>query len=308
LEQAWAQISSGSDVQLAPKTTSLKVWTEAAYDFVHSHEFVEVKSFWEAALGDTSWRLPAAAYIDEAHQDSGVQSISTKLSKADSSALIQECNEPYRTQPNELLLAALLRSYQSTFGESNLTVHLEGHGRDNTEPHVLSDTVGWFTAIYPIKLSSDPSGELNSLITDVKEQNRRCKESGNWSLFVSEQLASNLIENTPNILFNYLGQFDNTFQDGSAFTIAKENKGAERAPEDRALEPIAINLYLINGELNIDCQFDSGHISAQFIARWMEVYAQQIKTIAEHCMLVSMLQSKECIITEDLGDTEDFLL
>ena len=82
-------------------------------------------------------------------------------------ALLQEVPGVYRTQVNDVLLAALGRALG---GE--LLVDLEGHGREELLAGVdLSRTVGWFTAIFPVALGSRTATGVPSL-KSVKEQLR----------------------------------------------------------------------------------------------------------------------------------------
>ncbi|QNM94652.1 non-ribosomal peptide synthetase [Chitinimonas koreensis] len=73
-------------------------------------------------------------------------------------ALLGPANQPYRSEPTELLLAGLLLGLQAAHGRSALAVALERHGRD-VDGVELAGTVGWFTAIVPLLLALPPALE-----------------------------------------------------------------------------------------------------------------------------------------------------
>ncbi|MBO6059392.1 MAG: hypothetical protein J6P67_04530, partial [Bacteroidaceae bacterium] len=48
---------------------------------------------------------------------------------------------------NDLLLTAVARSYHSLTGATEMSVQLEGHGREKISADLYTDrTVGWFTS------------------------------------------------------------------------------------------------------------------------------------------------------------------
>ena len=79
------------------------------------------------------------------------------LDEAHTEALLREAGKAYRTEVNDLLLAALALAWNRFTGSPALLVELEGHGREEIFEDVdLSRTVGWFTTNCPILLRLDP--------------------------------------------------------------------------------------------------------------------------------------------------------
>ncbi|KAL4808781.1 hypothetical protein BDV18DRAFT_157719 [Aspergillus unguis] len=72
----------------------------------------------------------------------------------------------------DVLLGTLALAFKSTFPERDVpTVFVEGHGREPWTPSLdVSQTVGWFTAAYPIHL---PGSALESLNKAIDEATRR---------------------------------------------------------------------------------------------------------------------------------------
>jgi enterobactin synthetase component F len=60
--------------------------------------------------------------------------------------LLQEVPEAYRTEINDLLLAALTQALCESLGTDSIKIELEGHGREELFEGIdVSRTVGWFT-------------------------------------------------------------------------------------------------------------------------------------------------------------------
>lgn len=76
------------------------------------------------------------------------------------------CHTPLKTEPLDVLLAALLLSYrEAAVGRRGTpTIYNEGHGREVWDDSMdLSRTVGWFTTLYPVHLPHESSsGRLTS--------------------------------------------------------------------------------------------------------------------------------------------------
>ena len=72
-------------------------------------------------------------------------------------------------------------SYGQISGQNTLKVDLEGHGRESgvivdacptMDELDLSQTVGWFTHVYPVLLTNAAGSDLAILIKGIKEQLR----------------------------------------------------------------------------------------------------------------------------------------
>ncbi|WP_164076139.1 condensation domain-containing protein, partial [Stenotrophomonas maltophilia] len=62
-------------------------------------------------------------------------------------------------------------------GASSSLVQLEGHGREELFADIdLSRTVGWFTSLFPVRLS--PVADLGESLKAIKEQLRAIPDKG----------------------------------------------------------------------------------------------------------------------------------
>ena len=64
-------------------------------------------------------------------------------------------------------------------GEGEIVVDLEGHGREEILEAVdTSRTVGWFTSLYPVKLTVAPGRNPEEALKATKETLRRIPRRG----------------------------------------------------------------------------------------------------------------------------------
>ncbi|MDE9511634.1 amino acid adenylation domain-containing protein, partial [Xenorhabdus bovienii] len=117
--------------------------------------------------------------------------------------LLREANSGYHTEINDLLLSALTLALSASFSRPVNHIILEGHGREPIDTTLdVSETVGWFTTVYPVRLEMQ-AGVTETMI-HTKEMLRAVpnKGIGYGALHQAGDLAGEL----PAISFNYLGQ------------------------------------------------------------------------------------------------------
>ncbi|MGA4837728.1 amino acid adenylation domain-containing protein [Streptomyces sp. G45] len=111
-------------------------------------------------------------------------------------ALITTLPAACRTTPDAVLLTALAQAVAAWRGTPEVLVALESHGRP---PQVdLSGTVGWFTAVHPVRLHARD---------DVRATAERLRAQGDGLGHGVLTTAGLLDPVEPEIAWNYLGQF-----------------------------------------------------------------------------------------------------
>ncbi|HEY0806049.1 MAG TPA: amino acid adenylation domain-containing protein, partial [Pseudonocardiaceae bacterium] len=193
-------------IDLGPKTTSFRDWAIRSAE----HSFAGETEYWQAIEPHT---VPVDH--DGANTVASTRQISVRLTADETKALLRDVPGVYRTQINDLLLAALGRSLGDWTGRDRVVIDLEGHGREDSalsqpsrpgalpqpsRPDIdgvdLSRTVGWFTTMFPVALDL-PAPDWATTIKSVKEQLRAIPHHG-----IGFGAAA-----TSSVRFNYLGQF-----------------------------------------------------------------------------------------------------
>ncbi|NNG41645.1 amino acid adenylation domain-containing protein [Pseudoalteromonas sp. NEC-BIFX-2020_002] len=288
LAQAYQQIIVGQSVAIGLKTDSARSYMSS----LHESELGNQVPYWLSQLSDTtvfsSDKLPATFGDSE--------SLQVKLAAPMTKALIQDVGKPYNVKINDILLSALSVSLRPFSGEQAASIWLEGHGRTthNTQLDV-SQTAGWFTARYPVKLGVDD--DLKSLLLAHKRIAHRVPEHGvGYGLLVDSKRIS-LTEHhkvLPDIEFNYLGQLDN-MANPLGWVVSDAPVGSFIDARESLHVALMINAKIQHDQLVFDFVYDGNRIStteANAIAEQLLLSCEQI---------VAHLQSAVAFLTvEDL--------
>ncbi|MCS3473141.1 amino acid adenylation domain-containing protein/non-ribosomal peptide synthase protein (TIGR01720 family), partial [Pseudomonas sp. JUb42] len=287
LQNAYQQRRAGQPVQLPGKTTAFKHWAERLQAFAADPQLLAEQDYWLNALDDGLAGLLATA--SDATQGTIPGQITTRLDATQTQRLLKLAPIAYRTQVNDLLLAALALAVQRWSGEASVSVMLEGHGREDVFEGVdLSRTLGWFTSLFPVRLSAGDS--LAETIKGTKEQlrgvPRRGAGYGVLRYLAAEHICAGLrARPQPRLVFNYLGQFDGSFdeQDGSLFTPAAQGTGTARCPQTAAAQVVSIDGQVYGGELSLIWSFSSQVFAPSEVQALAQHYRQALLEVIEQC-------------------------
>ncbi|MBB5857514.1 non-ribosomal peptide synthase/polyketide synthase [Amycolatopsis umgeniensis] len=209
--------------ELGPKTTSYLAWARRLAEYAASGGFEDELAHWRAIP-----RVPAAGPATIA--DTG--EVTVRLTAEETRALLRDVPEVYRTQVNDVLLAALGRVLRDWTGRTPV-IDLEGHGREDLFDDVdLSRTVGWFTSLFPVALDV-PDG-WGAALKSVKEQLRAVPRRG-IGYGALRYLTGAVPDIDPQVGFNYLGRFDDA-EEGAFRTGALDADVDPAAPAGHALD------------------------------------------------------------------------
>ncbi|MCP3401818.1 non-ribosomal peptide synthase/polyketide synthase [Bradyrhizobium sp. CCGB20] len=202
--------------------------------------------------------------------------------------LLKEAPSAYRTQVNDLLLAALARAVSRWSGIEDVVVELEGHGREDIFAGVdVSRTIGWFTTAFPVRLPGG-SGDAAALIKSVKEELRAVPNRG-LGYGVLRHLGTEAQRSAlealpePRIVFNYLGQFDSSMGEGAPFRLAPENSGPSRSDSAPLGRWVSINGQVGEGQLRLSFSYGRRRYRRATIERLAEHYAAALRELVDHC-------------------------
>ncbi|HWK88466.1 MAG TPA: amino acid adenylation domain-containing protein, partial [Longimicrobium sp.] len=170
LETAYRQLARGEPVALPAKTTSFRDWAQRLADHARSDAVRGEAAFW---MAQSTPAAPLPRDGGGANTEGAAERVSVTLGVDDTRALLTEVPPVYGTQVNDALLAALARTFRRWTDSPALRIDLEAHGREDLFEDVdLSRTVGWFTAIYPLRLDVGAAEGPGEALKAVKEQLR----------------------------------------------------------------------------------------------------------------------------------------
>lgn len=288
LQYAYRQSAAGQPVKFPAKTSAYLSWAERLQVYADSGALNAELNYWREQLQNVVDTLPCDR-ADGSNRSKHAVTINTRLDSTLTRQLLQLAPAAYRTQINDLLLTALVRTICNWTGQSSALIRLEGHGRESLFDDIdLTRTVGWFTSIYPVTLNF--CTEIADAIKTVKEQLRAVPNKGAGygvlRYLASDSLRAKL-QTLPqgNITFNYLGQFDQSFDaEKGLFEPATENSGTVRNAEAPLDSLLSINGQIYGGELTLGWTFSSEIFDHATVERLADDYAKELQAIIGHCV------------------------
>ncbi|SEC47099.1 non-ribosomal peptide synthase domain TIGR01720/amino acid adenylation domain-containing protein [Amycolatopsis tolypomycina] len=249
LDTAYRQAAREVPVDLGPRTTSFRDWAHRLRDHVRAGGFDDELAYWTG--------LPAAVDLPVDHDgsdtstdtstDTGTAEVTVVLDADDTDALLRSAPSAYRTRVNDVLLTALAWALARWTGRPDVAIALEGHGREDVLDGVdLNRTVGWFTTLYPVALSMTDTADWRTLVKSVRKQLRAIPGNGfgygALRHLGEPKVRERLAGRTPQISFNYLGQWDGT----GAATTAESLYAAVRGSLGRDHDPAEHHPHLLD--------------------------------------------------------------
>ncbi|MDH1658192.1 non-ribosomal peptide synthetase [Pseudomonas mosselii] len=277
---------------LAAKTHAMGDWAARLASYAGSDSLRDELDWWEAQLGSARRELPCD------HPQGGnlhrhARSIAIELDVEQTRQLLQQAPAAYHTQVNDLLLTALARTLCQWSGDQQVLVQLEGHGRDGLfEDMDLTRSVGWFTNAYPLSLSpqmgEDESARAGS-IKRIKEQLRQVPHKGlghGVLRYLADEAGRERMAALPQarITFNYLGQFDQQFDQAALFQPLDAPAGLAHDLDAPLPNWLSVDGQVYGGALQLRWSFSAERYDEATIARLAEAYRLELLALIGHCL------------------------
>jgi len=248
------------------------------------------------AIAAQTWQAMLAAPVaplsvsSAQNLEADTNSIAVELTVEETTALLQDIPAAYQTQINDVLLTALAMTLQRSTGGGSFLIEMEGHGREDIGDDLdLSRTIGWFTTLFPLRIELAPGAGTEAALKSIKEQIRKVPDRGlTYGLLrycardpaVHADLAKG---ERPQLLFNYLGQFDQVTRGSRLFAFAPEGTGPWRAGSGRRTHVLEVLAQMRDGKLRSDWTFSTKQMARDGIERLTADYIAALRTIIGHC-------------------------
>jgi amino acid adenylation domain-containing protein/non-ribosomal peptide synthase protein (TIGR01720 family) len=285
IQTAYQQLDQGLPIQLPPKTTSFKDWAGRLLAHAQTPELKAELGYWLARPWHAVAPLPVdSACPRSANIDSSMEIVTVTLDQAATERLLQETLTREDAQINEALLAALALALAPWTGRPALLTEIVVHGRLILDSVDLSRTVGWLAAgtvaILDPGSATTPSAALQTIKADLRQipdsygiLRYLCKDAE-----IARQIRA---LPTPDIMFNYLGQFDQIVSDASPFRPASESRGRthnEQGMRERLLEVMA---GIFQGRLQVTWRYSRAFHHQATIERLAEAHLAALRALIE---------------------------
>ncbi|MGJ4925638.1 non-ribosomal peptide synthase/polyketide synthase [Bradyrhizobium sp. HKCCYLS2038] len=283
---AYEQAVQGTATIVLPaRSQSVASWGRRLEAYAAAPELAEQLDYWRTRMVDGD--LPCDDDHGEVDRVADGEDVVVAFDADLTAQLLKDAPAAYRTQVNDLLLAALARAVARWSGQDDVLVELEGHGREDIFDGVeLSRTVGWFTTAFPVRLSQGGSDDA-TLIKSIKEELRAIPARGlGYGVLRycgSPEQRRALATADPRIVFNYLGQFGTSLGSGRAFSVAPESAGPSRSLSAPLGRWLSINGQVFDGQLRLTFGFGRRRYRRETVERLAQHYSTALRELVAHC-------------------------
>ncbi|KAL4962928.1 uncharacterized protein BDV14DRAFT_202374 [Aspergillus stella-maris] len=200
------------------------------------------------------------------HADETVEIV---LLNSDAKALMKRANKTLRTEPVEIILASLFKSFQAAFPDRQLPAIYEmGDDREAGDSGLdFSNTVGCFTSLTPVHFALDSASDSLSIVTQTKDARRRAPTSAGFDKGVE-------------VLFKY---FDATHSEAGDQILDVSNVANTDASSIgevvRRGAVLVVNVTATQDGLKVDFKFNRHMKHEAKIRGWARSYTSAIESI-----------------------------
>ncbi len=286
------------------KSENFLHWTREINLYAQTKLFDNDLPFWQDQISKKSQYFEGK----ENSIEGNVKTVKLKISAQITHNLIGSLIRYSSIKLNEAIIAAFAHSFYRVTHERNVTLMLEGHGRDASFTQVeLSEAIGWFTSYYPVAISlSDSSDEFQSLI-DVKEQVRQVPNNG-ISYGALRYLSGKLRgESNAFVTINHLGDLSQSDYDHLQGVEFLSEGMRSRLSERQSL--IEINTHIDHGELVLNYSYDAvllDNEKMEDILNGMHSYLRKIpETLSTRDTRLTPSDFQYAVSSEDLDHIVD---
>jgi amino acid adenylation domain-containing protein/non-ribosomal peptide synthase protein (TIGR01720 family) len=238
--------------QLPAKTASLAQWEQSQAELAEAEE---INTRLPLDIETADWRMV------------NCRKHTAVLDKTQTSFLLQEALQTYKTDIQTLLVAALGLTLKEWTAHDHIVIELESHGRNAGQLNV-SRTVGWFTIIHPLTLQLEADSPA-AYIRSVKQQLQQAP---------SRAVRNHAGKKPSQIRFNYLGQFG-TELNNDLFSYVPASTGLDTDPENTMTACIEINCMIIQEVLQIEISYNQKAHAASTIQWCCDTLLKNLSTL-----------------------------
>jgi hypothetical protein len=240
---------------------SFEAWARLQRDFVRRLPNPESQVATAVQPPDFSyWGMDAAPSTFD-----NIDAARFQLDSEVTAALLGRCNTVLSTEPLDIFLGVAIYAFAETFPARAIpTFFTESHGREAWHPDIdPSETVGWFTTMYPVAVPSGRPKNVLEAIAGAKDARRKFTDKG--FAWFSSQFLESADERSPvrggavELIFNYFGMYQQLERDGSLFTPLN-TRSMQPTEEGGAgtvrMSLLELDVAVYHGHLQVSLLFD----------------------------------------------------
>jgi amino acid adenylation domain-containing protein/non-ribosomal peptide synthase protein (TIGR01720 family) len=292
LEELEEILSGGA--ALLPPALPFQKWAALQHD--HAQGLGVDKVLPSVQIPVLDWKYWGIEHADNTYGNAAHESF--ELDSEITRLFLSECHTAMRTEPVEVLLAALVHSWSNAFDDRTVpAIFNEGHGREPWRSDIdISRTVGWFTTLYPIFV--EPGSGVADTVRRVKDFRRQIPDNGrpyfSWRCLTQDGRSQFESHWPMEISFNYLGQYQQLERtdallkplDNMAGETREAGGTADVGHDSPRFGLFEISAIVFQGRLKFAFTFNRHMRHQDNIRQWVskcrETLTQMVQSLATH--------------------------
>ncbi|HET9183287.1 MAG TPA: amino acid adenylation domain-containing protein [Candidatus Angelobacter sp.] len=292
LVEVYLQLARNEAPALARHSAAYGEWAHLLAQKAREEEYRQDAGYW---LGNMVFKPLPVDKMEGGNTVGSEKSLSWHLSLEDTDLLVQSLSS-LNASLEDILLAILVVTCQDWTRTRGLWIVLEGHGRESFGSDMdLSNTIGWFTSLYPVRIElPEAEGLLNNILA-TRDQLRKVPHQGNtYGMLrylsddpaLREKLAALPV---PQISFNYLGRASAYLTANELFEgSAPEFAGPAQAEQDERTHLIHIVAIIREGKLRISWRYSGNVHHESTIKGLVANFARMLEGAVDLCRQKSL--------------------
>lgn len=275
IQTLYNQYIAHQKLQLPDKTDSYKTWAEKLAFYANGDQLLEEIPYWKSLEKVKAEILPR----DMVNADNPIyekERYKLVLEKQVSEALLSGETDTSASL-HEIMLAALAESLTLTFNITRPLISLVNHGKEDIFEEInISRTVGWFSNVYPVLLNTSKEVLVTEKVRVVKEQLDGVPARGigyNILKYLTDKSHTKELNFSlsPEVSFNYWGQFDENIEETS-FSITDGAVGEKEDIAEQRPVIIDVSAMINNGQLTVFIGYSKKHYYPETIEKMADNY------------------------------------
>jgi amino acid adenylation domain-containing protein/non-ribosomal peptide synthase protein (TIGR01720 family) len=264
-----------------PQSSSFAAWAARLHEYA---QLREPEPYWDGLAATPAPRLHGDhPEVDDLEAEAA--ELRTGLDRASTEVLLQLLPRLYRARIQEVIVAALARALCRWQGAGEVQLDLEGHGREQLFPELdVSHTVGWFTTLFPVRLTVTEPVTSAVLLRTIKEQLRAVPHQGIGYGLSRHLREPPLAEVVSDVSFNYLGQLQSD-DPGSSFQLSLEQTGDTRAASARRTHALEVVCFCLDGTLQLRIRYGRRRFEQSTILTLWTDFQAELRGLIDHARL-----------------------
>jgi amino acid adenylation domain-containing protein/non-ribosomal peptide synthase protein (TIGR01720 family) len=257
LTNYYQQISTKQILVRETKSSSYLDWSKALQNYSISNQQI---TYWESKARDL--KISINRLVSKKHTNKNIIKTVNFSDEITRKLLLQKD----LMQP--VLLFAVSRAFKAVFNEKKLLVDIEQHGRDHIQGIDVTNTIGWFTNIYPLELRISHEGfnssDTNQIMNLVTKLQLEIEDSKNNSIaygilrYSHKNKVLNKIHSR--ILFNYLGNISRSLHSKIFEVFSWQDFKNNVSTKNKSPYLLIINAFISDNILSVRFEFSSNFL------------------------------------------------